>query len=112
MIKWGIIGLGNIVMCFANSLSYTNKGKLYDIASKAKDYIEIPTYNRLEKVVVNLNNWESYGFERKLEFDDMYAEIKEVHDCLKGLKLESECLSLNESIRIMNTLDKIKKYHK
>ena len=37
MIKWGIIGLGNIAMRFAKSLSYTNEGKLYAIASKTKD---------------------------------------------------------------------------
>ena len=28
-------------------------------------------------------NEESYKIEKELEFDDMYAEIKEVHDCLK-----------------------------
>ena len=39
----------------------------------------------------------------------MYAEIKEVHDCLKELKLESKYLSLNESIRVMNVLDEIRK---
>ena len=39
----------------------------------------------------------------------MYAEIKEVHDCLKELKLQSENLSLNESIRVMNVLDEIRK---
>ena len=37
MIKWGIIGLGNIAMRFAKSLSYTNEGKLYAIASKTKE---------------------------------------------------------------------------
>lgn len=37
MIRWGIIGLGNIAMRFAKSLSYTNEVKLYAIASKTKD---------------------------------------------------------------------------
>jgi len=71
--------------------------------------MEIPIYNRPDKVVVNLNNDESYKIGKELEVDDMYAEIKEVHNCLKELKLESEYLSLNESIRVMEVLDEIRK---
>lgn len=37
MVKWGIIGLGNIAMRFAKSLSYSNDGELYVIASKTKE---------------------------------------------------------------------------
>ena len=79
------------------------------IIKGTKGYIEIPIYNRPHKVIVNLNNEESYKIEKELEFDDMYAEIKEAHDCLKELKLQSENLSLNESIRVMNVLDEIRK---
>lgn len=79
------------------------------IIKGTKGYIEIPIYNRPNKVIVNLNNGESYKIENELEFDDMYAEIKEVHNCLKDSKIESELLSLNESIRVMETLDEIRK---
>ena len=39
MIKWGIIGLGNIAKRFAKSLSCSNEGKLFAIASKTKEDI-------------------------------------------------------------------------
>lgn len=73
-----------------------------------KGYMEIPIYNRPNIVTIYLNKREPYKIERELEFDDMYAEIKEVHDCLKAAKLQSECLSLDESIRVMEVLDSIK----
>ena len=78
------------------------------IIKGTKGSMEIPIYNRPNTVIVNLNNEESYEIEKELEFDDMYPEIKEVHDCLKELKLESDYLSLNESIRVMDILDKIR----
>ncbi len=79
------------------------------IIKGTKGYIEIPIYNRPDKAIVYLNGNKSYKIQEKLEFDDMYAEIKEVHDCLKKLKLESGYLSLNESIRVMEVLDEIRK---
>jgi len=78
------------------------------IIKGTKGSMEIPIYNRPNKVKVNLINGKSYEIERELEFDDMYSEINEVHNCLKGFKLESEYLSLDESIRVMDVLDKIR----
>jgi len=78
------------------------------IIKGTKGSMEIPIYNRPNKVTVKLSKGESYEIEKELEFDDMYPEIKEVHDCLKELKLESDYLSLNESIRVMDILDKIR----
>lgn len=79
------------------------------IIKGTKGYIEIPIYNRPSKATININDSQSYNIEKELEFDDMYAEIKEVHDCLKASKLQSSCLTLDESIRVMEVLDKIKK---
>lgn len=73
-----------------------------------KGWMEIPMYNRPNKAVVNLNSGKSYTIEKDIEFDDMYAEIKEVHNCLKESKLESNYLTLNESIRVMEVLDRIR----
>ncbi|ALB48200.1 MULTISPECIES: Gfo/Idh/MocA family protein [Clostridium] len=73
-----------------------------------KGWMEIPMYNRPNKAVVNLNSGKSYTIEKDIEFDDMYAEIKEVHNCLKESKLESDYLTLNESIRVMEVLDRIR----
>ncbi|ABR32628.1 Gfo/Idh/MocA family protein [Clostridium beijerinckii] len=73
-----------------------------------KGWMEIPMYNRPNKAVVNLNSGKSYTIEKDIEFDDMYAEIKEIHNCLKESKLESDYLTLNESIRVMEVLDRIR----
>ncbi|WP_238861332.1 Gfo/Idh/MocA family oxidoreductase [Clostridium sp. YIM B02569] len=73
-----------------------------------KGWMEIPMYNRPNKAVVNLNSGKSYTIEKDIEFDDMYAEVKEVHNCLKESKLESDYLTLNESIRVMGVLDRIR----
>jgi predicted dehydrogenase len=78
------------------------------IIKGTKGYIEIPIYNRPEKAIIYKDGNEPYTIEKKLEFDDMYAEIKEVHDCLKRSKLQSDYLSLDESIRVMEVLDAIK----
>lgn len=56
MIRWGIIGLGNIALRFAKSLSYSNEGKLYAIASRTKEKRNefYDKYN-CEKVYENYN---------------------------------------------------------
>lgn len=82
------------------------------IIKGTKGYIEIPIYNRPNKATIYINNNQSYTIEKELEFDDMYAEIKEVHECLKASKLQSDYLSLDESIRVMDVLDEIKKVKK
>ena len=111
----GVDSYFKAILTFENGVIGTIEGAIdrnkerTAIIKGTKGYMEIPIYNRPDKVVVNLNDGESYKIEKELEFDDMYAEIKEVHDCLKGLKLESEYLSLNESIRVMEVLDEIRK---
>jgi len=110
----GVDSYFKAILTFENSATAIIEGAIdrnkerTAIIKSTKGSMEIPIYNRPNKVIVNLNNGESYEIEKELEFDDMYAEIKEVHDCLKGLKLESEYLSLNESIRVMDVLDKIR----
>ncbi|BCZ44551.1 dehydrogenase [Clostridium gelidum] len=111
----GVDSYFKAILTFENGVIGTIEGAIdrnkerTAIIKGTKGCIEIPIYNRPHKVIVNLNNEESYKIEKELEFDDMYAEIKEVHDCLKELKLQSENLSLNESIRVMNVLDEIRK---
>lgn len=78
------------------------------IIKGTKGYIEVPMYNRPDKVKVYLSESEAYTIEKELEFDDMYAEIKEVHNCLKASRMQSDYLSLDESIRVMKVIDNIK----
>jgi len=111
----GVDSYFKAILTFENGVIGTIEGAIdrkkerTAIIKGTKGYMEIPIYNRPDKVVVNLNNDESYKIGKELEVDDMYAEIKEVHNCLKELKLESEYLSLNESIRVMEVLDEIRK---
>lgn len=79
------------------------------IIKGTKGYIEIPMYNRPSTATIHIHGIESYTIKKELEFDDMYAEIKEVHNCLKASKLQSDYLSLDESLRVMRILDEIKK---
>ena len=91
----GVDSYFKAILTFENGVIGTIEGAIdrnkerTAIIKGTKGYIEIPIYNRPNKVVVNLNDKESYKIEKELEFDDMYAEINEVHDCLKTLKLES-----------------------
>ena len=111
----GVDSYFKAILIFENGVIGTIEGAIdrnkerTAIIKGTKGYIEIPIYNRPNKVIVNLNNEESYKIEKELEFDDMYAETKEVHDCLKALKLQSDYLSLNESIRVMEVLDEIRR---
>lgn len=79
------------------------------IIKGTKGHIEIPIYNRPNRAIIYIDGRQPYTIENELEFDDMYAEIKEVHECLKAWKLQSDYLSLDESIRVMEVLDQIKK---
>lgn len=79
------------------------------IIKGTKGHIEIPIYNRPNRAIIYIDGRQPYTIEKELEFDDMYAEIKEVHECLKAWKLQSDYLSLDESIRVMEVLDQIKK---
>lgn len=117
MNEYGVDAYFKAILTFENGVIGTIEGAIdrskerTAIIKGTNGYIEIPIYNRPDKAIIYLNNndGESYTIEKELRFDDMYAEIKEVHDCLKELKLESEYLSLNESIRVMKTLDEIRK---
>lgn len=115
--EYGIDSYFKAMLTFENGIIGTIEGAIdrtkerTAIIKGRKGHIEIPIYNRPDRAIIYLinNDSKSYTIEKELEFDDMYAEIKEVHDCLKKLRLESEYLSLNESIRVMEVLDEIKK---
>lgn len=78
------------------------------IIKGTKGFIEIPIYNRPSMVTVNIDGNHPYTIEKEIEFDDMYAEIQEVHNSLRDSKLQSDCLPLDESIRVMEVLDRIR----
>ncbi len=113
--EWGVDSYFKATLTFENGVIGTIEGAIdrdkerTAIIKGTKGYMEIPIYNRPNKAMIYLNNDEVYTIEEELEFDDMYAEIKEVHDCLMESKLQSENLTLDESIRVMEALDDIRK---
>ena len=113
--EWGVDSYFKATLTFENGVIGTIEGAIdrdkerTAIIKGTKGYMEIPIYNRPNKAMIYLNNDEVYTIEEELEFDDMYAEIKEVHDCLMESKLQSEDLTLDESIRVMEALDDIRK---
>ncbi|WP_026886318.1 Gfo/Idh/MocA family protein [Clostridium beijerinckii] len=112
--EWGVDSYFKAILTFENGVIGTVEGAIdrnkerTAIIRGTKGWMEIPMYNRPSKAVVNLNSGRSYTIEKDIEFDDMYAEIKEVHNCLKDSRLQSDYLTLNESIRVMEVLDKIR----
>ena len=63
MIKWGIIGAGNIAQRFARSLAHSHQGKLYAVASHtdanldyfSKEYKDIVIYNDYMRLLEDKN---------------------------------------------------------
>jgi len=65
MIKWGIIGLGNMGYKFANAIIETSNSKIVSVASKDKNkiknfrsnfnFIDLTTYNNYEEVIKDKN---------------------------------------------------------
>ncbi len=57
MIRWGVIGVGNIAVRFIKSLSYSTSGKLVAIASKKdhvrKAYSHIKTYENYQDLLLD-----------------------------------------------------------
>lgn len=111
----GVDSYFKAILTFENGVIGTIEGAIdrnkerTAIIKGTKGYMEIPIYNRPNKATIYINDRQPYTIEKELEFDDMYAEIKEVHECLKASKLQSDYLSLDESIRVMEILDQIKK---
>ncbi|EKQ50909.1 MULTISPECIES: Gfo/Idh/MocA family oxidoreductase [unclassified Clostridium] len=113
--EWGVDSYFKATLTFENGVIGTIEGAIdrdkerNAIIKGTKGYMEIPIYNRPNRAMIYLNNDEVYTIEEELEFDDMYAEIKEVHDCLMQSKLQSENLTLDESTRVMEVLDDIRR---
>ena len=105
----GVDSYFKAVLTFENGGAIDRDKERTAIIKGTKGYIEIPIYNRPRVGKIYRNDRDSYMIQEELEFDDMYGEIKEVHECLKASRLQSEYLSLDESFRVMKVLDEIKK---
>lgn len=69
--------------------------------------IVVPMCNRPNNFIVNIKG-EVANIEKPYKEDDFYSQIQEVNRCLKEGLLESPKMTLDESIRVMEVLDKIK----
>lgn len=107
----GVDSYFKAILTFENGVMGTIEGAIdrnkerTAIIKGTKGQIEIPIYNRPNRAVIYIDNGQTYTIEKELECDDMYAEVTEVHDCLNKGKLQSNYLSLDESIRVMEVLD-------
>lgn len=79
------------------------------IIQGTKGKIVVPVYYRPESYHVELNDGISYTVEKTLEIDDMQGEIQEVQNCFDQLKMESERLTIDESIKMIQITDQIRK---
>lgn len=111
----GVDSYFKAILTFENGVIGTIEGAIdrnkerTAIIKGTKGHIEIPIYNRPNRAIIYIDGSQPYIIEKELEFDDMYPEIKEVHECLKASKLQSDYLPLDESVRVMEVLDQIKK---
>lgn len=88
------------------SFTYTKERKA--IIKGTLGQIEVPMCNRPNNFIIKVNGNER-NIERPYKEDDFYSQIQEVNRCLKEELLESPKMTLDESIRVMNILDIIRK---
>ncbi len=73
-----------------------------------KGSIECAPFYRPEKIVVKRKGEEAYAIECPYEHDDFYSQIKEVEECLLAGKIESDRMSLQDSIEVQRLADRIR----
>lgn len=83
-----------------------NKEKSMVIYGTKGKIVACPFY-RPEKATVILET-ESYDIEKPYIFDDFYTEIQEAHFCFEKKCYESERMSLQDSLDIIEIIEKIK----
>ena len=70
-------------------------------------YIHIPNTWYAEKVIVAVNGQDKQVIDMPIEGNGYNYEVEEVVKCLQEGKLESEIMTLQESLDIMGTVDRI-----
>lgn len=74
-----------------------------------KGKIKCAPFYRPKKATVIFNNGESYEVKKEYIHDDFYTQIAEVHQCLKNHQIESMRMSLEDSIKVQELTDQIRK---
>lgn len=70
--------------------------------------IYIPMFNRMSEYTVSLNNGKVFTCEYPIYGTDMTYQIQELYDCVKQNKIESDLHSLDETIEIIEIVEKIR----
>lgn len=70
--------------------------------------IYIPMFNRMSEYTVSLNNGKVFTCEYPIYGTDMTYQIQELYDCVKKNKIESDLHSLDETIEIIEIVEKIR----
>lgn len=70
--------------------------------------IYIPMFNRMSEYTVSLNNGKVFTCKYPIYGTDMTYQIQELYDCVKQNKIESDLHSLDETIEIIEIVEKIR----
>lgn len=73
-----------------------------------KGEIYIPMFNRMSEYTVSLNNGKVFTCEYPIYGTDMTYQIQELYECVKRNKIESDLHSLDETIEIIEIVEKIR----
>lgn len=88
-----------------------NKEKIMTIYGTEGKITAVPFY-RPEEIKIELNNGESYTKQKSYIYDDFYTEIEEVHSCINQHLIESPRMTHQDSLKIIEYIEKIKETFK
>ncbi len=88
--------------------SLTFKNSQLAIILGTKGMIQIPLFWIAEKIIVEIENKNPVTYDFPFRSNGYEYEIEEVMTCLRNGKTESSIMPLNESLDIMQTMDKLR----
>lgn len=80
----------------------------YALITGDKGSIYIPMFNRISEYTITLKYGEVIHKEYPIVGDDMTYQINVLSDCVKAGKIESELHNLNETVQVIEVMEKIK----
>ena len=93
------------ILTFALRTDTVNEAYIYG----TKGYIKLPDLFAVpHKASLHIKGQPEIKFEKTIIGNGLYYQVKEVHRCLRESLLESPRMPLEESLQIMETMDKIR----
>lgn len=97
------------IICTSYNLEMKNEAVFYG----SKGFIEFPQFQKGERFVINIHDGtndikDTIEVFEKNHIDGFIYQIEEVYNCIMNGKLESDTIPLNETIGIMDLMDKMR----